>query len=323
MREFVIMTCANDDFILGLKALLKSILVTWKSDNVLKVIILDTGIAPENRSLIESKYFSSKENIDFEWGLIDFGGMTFPRLRNFTNLSTYARLFIAKNYSYDEIVYCDSDFVFFLDPLEIFEEAAKVPQLVCAVADTGMRELKNDCPWINSVDDGQKTQMIFNAGLMHWKMNNEKFKCLPDLCRELMHRMEVEPKCADQTFLNFIFKDEIHYLNPRFNQLDNVNSAFRSWDLDSNIHFVGHKKPLINRDSGFKGEICNIIFDSVLDGRKSSFQILMRQTYFPFWFVKVCFYRVFDRVRLEKYLLHRPSFSTMRRINSRISNEFH
>jgi len=182
---------------------------------------------------------------ELQWLRLDFDNPVDPDvLRQFTPASIY-RLFIPQIFEQDElIIYLDSDLV--VNGLDIADLVQSVPD------DVALAAVKDPYIAIPPVHQtslkyfGIEAGQYVNSGVLAMRPH-----LMPkNLFSQFLDFMKKVGRCPhpDQDFLNYIFKNKIHYLEARFNfQACPMQGSllFPLAEYDNKIvHYVGKVKPL-------------------------------------------------------------------------------
>jgi lipopolysaccharide biosynthesis glycosyltransferase len=216
-KRVALVTQLNDDFIIGFKVMVNSLLKNnpWFD---LPIIILDDGLTDQGKEVIKSRY----KNIIFQ--PIDkarYEGTNFsitaPKLR-----CTYYKLDIFNIKDYDRLVFIDSDVVILRDIKELFSCVASFAAVkgYDAIHDIMRRDINSGVFVFNkeSIDKQAYVEMLRIARSGH--------------------------KMPDQATINMYFKNHITYLEKTFNvekRMQTTRNFRQILNLAKIVHYVGEK----------------------------------------------------------------------------------
>jgi lipopolysaccharide biosynthesis glycosyltransferase len=212
-----LVTMLNDDFVIGFKAMLASLLEhnTWFD---LPIVILDDGVSDAEKIKLLDRY----DNIIFQpinrEKYKDFNmRVTAQRLR-----STYYKLDVFAIKDFSRIVFIDSDTLILANIKPLFdcnETFAAVKGYDC-INDMMRRDINSGVFVVNQI---HLTEQVYE---------------------ELLKIAKSGHKMPDQTTLNMYFRNKIHYLEKNYNvekrmlHTKNFRNILRNIKI---LHFVGDK----------------------------------------------------------------------------------
>lgn len=211
-----IVLSSNDNYIAGLAATIQSIIVNSSKKNYYVINILYTNISDTNKEKIKLLE-KNKNNIDINFININ------DKLKSLSNKSLYTsnhisieayyRLFIPEIFQqYDKILYIDCDLIVRKDIAILFNESLE--NNICgAVLNPPNKTLKKYRIDFLGVDENK----YFNSGVL--LIDTKRFidKDIKNICFDLLNNKIKTPPCWDQDLLNVACKDNIKYLDEKWN----------------------------------------------------------------------------------------------------------
>jgi lipopolysaccharide biosynthesis glycosyltransferase len=214
-------TALNNNFMPGMKALLKSLLVNNPWFNHDFIILIDEDISFENKKELLKLY----KNIKFINAKIkDYKNCKKTSVNWNFNLFYRFDVFELQDLNYDKIVMIDSDMIILKDIKELLEYDNDIS--VCKKYPNFMPELKDI------------KGNFFNCGLILLSRNiiNLNHK------KNLLEIASQKNWSSDQPILNFYFRDKITFIPQKFNVVTS-NVTLKNLNEISILHFHGNKKP--------------------------------------------------------------------------------
>lgn len=229
MVNFVL--ASDDNYVPFLSITLFSLVENNKNDfDEMNIFILDDNISDENKKMISSlidkndvylKFIETKNLDDMEFSLLKIK-------RNMgVSLTTYSRLFIASLLpeKIDKIIYLDCDALVVGSFKELWEmDISKY--YFGAVLDVINTAVKKELGFL-------LTENYFNAGVLLINLKKWRESNVEESFIEFMHDNRKKFYQHDQGLLNYVFKDKIKVVNPKFN----LASYFNFLDYDLAIKF--------------------------------------------------------------------------------------
>lgn len=100
---------------------------------------------------------------------------------------------------------------------------------------------------------GIKEENYFNSGFLIMNLNRiRELNCLPDMGLEFLYQHTDDVECLDQDALNSLFKDDVYYLDAKYNiyarALNSYSEEFQTQLAEKNyldcvLHYYGQTKP--------------------------------------------------------------------------------
>lgn len=259
-NDYTIVTGGDENYAGGMFLLLKSINRLWTEGTPLSVVILDNGLSQQSigrcRALIAEGRPEMSLQVCSVKELIPTG---LPKFQERTSVTFYARLWMAEVVQTSDLLYCDSDFFFSLNPKNLIDECRVSGVSLAAVRD-GEMTIRNDCPWADEIETKDLDLPYFNSGLMYWNLNDPMFENLSETAVTLLMRAKSKPGFADQTVLNFIYRGRVHLLAGRYNTFDLTNRRMAAWRGGFNPHFTGSKKPFYLDQYCYRSMSANLVY---------------------------------------------------------------
>ena len=254
-----IVLSSSDYYVPYLYVTIKSFLERKKVEDYYDIIILNVNIEEKNKTILkelENEY----ENIKIRFYNIEniIGDYKF-KANNHVSVETFYRLFIPRIFKYyEKVIFLDSDLIIKVDIKTILEEYDG-KHVIYATRDADY--MSQYCAsekvkeYTNNILELKDVRNYFQAGIIVFnvKLFNEKYsiKELLDLAssREYMY--------VDQDVLNKYLKNDIYYLNMRWNVMTdcagmrkNNIKMFSPYDI-FNEYILARKKPNIIHYAGF------------------------------------------------------------------------
>ena len=270
-KEIPVFFSTDDNYIPYLDIAIASLIANASKDYTYKIIVLNTGLKPENIAKIKMN-----EQAGFEIDFVDISAHLKDIKSYFKNVYhfsvvTYYRLFIPSLFpQYEKIVYLDCDLVVLGDISELYNTNLG-ENIVGAVADQYVRctdEFKTYVEKAIGVDPNS----YFNAGVLVINLKEFRKNQIQQKFVELVTKYNFDLLDPDQAYLNYLCRDKIHILPNGWNKVPTSLPC----EGDKNIvHYALYKKPWQ--------------YDDVIDGehfwhyaKKSAFysQILINKTAF-------------------------------------------
>jgi len=304
-KQYTIVTAADERYREGLGLLMKSINRLWDEGcDSLEVVVLDNGLSRE--SVEKAEAFLTEGRVGFKMRVEkveDLVPSDLPLKRADSSVAFYARLWISDFIDSCDVLYCDSDFLFGLNPKELIDYCREQNETVCAVRDYFDAVLSVDCPWEDQLSEEELNLPYFNSGLMYWDLKKPVFRGLHHEAIDLLNNAPRPSKYHDQSILNFIFRGQVGWLDERFNRVKFTNRDLVGWRSDYNIHFIGAVKPFHRQENHYPLSSANLIFRYLYD-EELDFEEFWK-AHFSFWlrcglWVKFGFYYCFNRKRIKK-----------------------
>ena len=163
------------------------------------------------------------------------------------------RLYIPNVLSHlDRVIYLDCDIVVTTDLGEIwFNSIDNKAIAACRDAASAafvFKKFRNTYTQL-----GIKEENYFNSGFLIMNLKRiRELKCLPDKGLDFLYEHSDDVECLDQDALNSLFKDDVYYLNPKYNvyarALTSYSKKYQNQLSESNyqdcvLHYYGHTKP--------------------------------------------------------------------------------
>jgi len=211
--------------------------------------ILDGGLKDETWGTLERKTSAFGENIrllrhplsrDLFTGLpLQWDGLP----SHYDGAMAYARLLLPSLIPEDQVIFVDTDMLFFCDMQEIWDEPLG-DHLIAACQDSNVMYLANDS--LTELSEQERNLWYFSAGLM--KVNLDLWRKEDVQHRTFQLLREYGPQCtwADQTALNACLKGRVKYLDRRWNRFSMKEFFLADFTGgDVNIHYIAHPKPWV------------------------------------------------------------------------------
>ncbi len=229
-----IVLASDNNYFPGLFVTISSLLNSNKTTEF-HLHIIDGGLVKKNKTKIKTHLVSNHAK-----SIISFYDFDLKIFRQFKplygkSLVTYARIFIPSIINVNKIIYFDSDLLI-LDKISPLWNIDLKDNLVAAVQDPIVKNLKNDYPYSDSIGD----EKYFNAGVMLINLDAMRKMEFSKKLFELVSRDSRKFRFHDQTALNILFKGKVLYLDTKW------NSYADSHTINSRsivIHYLTKFKP--------------------------------------------------------------------------------
>ncbi|MDD4353625.1 MAG: glycosyltransferase family 8 protein [Candidatus Nanoarchaeia archaeon] len=255
MDTINILVSSNDNFIVFLTVMLKSLFMHHKTKEKIRVFIMDSGISKKNKGLMAE---SLKEyNADFIF--INIAPNLIYDLKQFN--VAYYRLIMDKiiPINIKKIIYLDCDLLISKDISKLWKiNIGK--NIIGAVNDFFIKKIKDGIINFKDFNLDPKKE-YFNTGLMLINMNSWRKNKIGDKCIQITLENKVFLKCWDQYSLNIVL----------YNKWKKINSL---WNYNANFFT---KKPYIIHYCSPKGKPLDIDYSGYF---KSEFFSYLNKTEF-------------------------------------------
>ncbi len=231
---------ADERYYHGLLACVVSILHSSKEGSF-RFWILDGGLSPAAWTELKElgQRFQNLLGID----PLYFNADQFKHCRPiyYGSHLAYARLVLPECIEADRIIYVDADMLV-LRPLEELWNLDIGDCSAAAVRDICMKSLANDCPFLKPSEIPEDAP-YFNSGLM--LINLELWR-KEDILQKATVCLQEHPdvKYHDQTVLNYLLRNRVHFLDPSWNMLAGfIGDPRFGNDLQHVLHYTTKTKP--------------------------------------------------------------------------------
>ena len=270
-NEIPIFFSSDDNYIPYLDVTVASIIANASKEYNYRIIILNTGIKPENIAKVKKN-----ERPGFKIDFMDISAALENIRKHFKNvyhfsIVTYYRLFISSLFpQYKKALYLDCDLVVLGDISELYNTELG-DNIIAAVPDQNIKTVDAFKRYIEiaiSVDPDK----YINAGVL--VMNLEAFRKneIEKKLIRLITSFDFDLVDPDQAYLNYLCKGKIHFLPNGWNK---IPSDFPCEGKKNLVHYALYKKPW-QYDDVTDGEYFwqyakNSPFLGLIEQRKASF----------------------------------------------------
>ena len=238
-NEIPVFFSSDNNYIPYLDIAIASLIENASKDYSYRIIILNTGISPENIAKIKQN-----ESAGFAIDFFDISEALAGIRAHFKNvyhfsIVTYYRLFISSLFpQYDKIVYLDCDLVVLGDISELYNTDMG-ENIIAAVPDQNIVNVDEFKLYIE-VALSLDYKKYINAGVL--VMNLEQFR-KNEIEKKLINLITsynfdlVDP---DQAYVNYLCKNKIHFLPNGWNK---IPSGVPCEGKKNIVHYALYKKP--------------------------------------------------------------------------------
>ncbi|MEI0491360.1 glycosyltransferase family 8 protein [Brachyspira intermedia] len=237
MKNFNICFTSNDKYAPFMSTVIVSILKNSKEDENFYFHVITNDISDENKNMIEKLKEIKTFDIKYYIPNVEKYNKWFEKInhKRYYDPSHFYRLDIPTlTSSCDKILYLDCDIIVNSSLSELFDMDIS-EYFAFAVEDKGDLNFLNKYKIKIGLEDKHK---YFNAGIL--LLNNKLYleKNLDLECESYFNKYCNIIECADQDILNYLFKDNVKFIDNKWNDFTskNVNTS-------SIIHYVGKIKP--------------------------------------------------------------------------------
>lgn len=230
---------SDEKYFPGLLVTVTSVVASTDSEASLVFHVLDGGIRDDSFQWLVRcvKQYNSK----CEFDRIPFTPDVFRQYRPLLgSLMPYARILLPDLLALDRVIYLDSDLLFFKDIQALWSMSHEGASVI-AVQDQVHWLLKSDCPWIDK-EDPAGDKPYFNSGVMYMDLSRWREGQVRERTLHLISQNPGLCTYADQTALNYVLVDKVHYIDLSWNRRpDKVcPENYDAW-LDVNLHYLAVK----------------------------------------------------------------------------------
>lgn len=216
------MLSADDNYARPLTVAAKSVVSQLGEDRRVQIVVLDMGISPANRELVEASLADPRASVLWIDSLLDRVS-DLPNTWTTITRATYARLYIPEVLptSVDRVVYLDCDVIARRDVGDLFfsEMTDRVAMAVPDVQSFYVSSLYAYPYWHR--DGRSPSDLNFNAGVMLIDLN--RWRSLNATAETLRYLTDGRHQFAqDQEAINVVLGDRIGELDPRWNQQSEI-----------------------------------------------------------------------------------------------------
>lgn len=227
---------ANHHYFAGLAATIVSLLRSNRR-NHFDVHIIDGGL-----SGFQKKFLTRKVTQTASENRIQFHALNAARFAGFkldygNSYMTYARILIGSLVNTDRVIYFDCDLIVAADVRPLWE-AALGGNIAAACQDPTIPRLKDDYPF----DDTCADAPYFNAGVMVINLDAWRRTGVQEQILALIAKAPERFRWWDQTAMNVLFQNRIHFLDRSWNTFAEEFDPARR-DEGGIFHFAGKAKP--------------------------------------------------------------------------------
>ncbi len=231
-----IVFCLNDNFIIPTKVCIYSLLLNSSSNTQIKIFVLysNNRLSNENQNDL-IKLIKNYHNFNIEFLNV---GNSYTHLKERNNISveTYFRFLIPDLLkSYPKVIYSDCDIVFTKSIDNLYDTDLKDNSLA-AIKDGLAQENENLQLYIKSLK--LIPSNYFNGGIIIF--NNEKINNKGGIQKQIDPLLKNEYRFSDQDILNIAFKNDVLYLNNKYN-FTPTSYCTPPTNIPSVIHYASYK----------------------------------------------------------------------------------
>jgi lipopolysaccharide biosynthesis glycosyltransferase len=241
-----ITTAANENYAPGLLVTVASMLVSIDPEVEVTLYFLNGGVSPSTMEKLKRMCKSLHSycaliNIPLDEKL--FAG---ANLGPGNSYMAYARLLMGSLIKSEKVIYIDSDMVVLRDLAKIWSIDMQGSGVLACV-DRKLTTLQHDCPL--DLNPEEKTRPYFNSGFIVADLNRWRELKIDD--RSLEFSKSFHCPYADQTVLNYLFRNDFLPLDPNWNwQAYNICADHKL--IKANLHFIEKLKPWLYCGSNLK-----------------------------------------------------------------------
>lgn len=275
--EIPIFFSTDDNYVPFLTVALHSIIENASKEYDYRVIVLNSGIAKENKEKIlnlENENFKI-EFADVNKKINDITAKLTNGLRDYYSNSIYYRIFIPSLFpKFKKALYLDADIVVVDDISKLyFEELGE--NLLGAITDDVVNANESFKQYAISVL-GIKPENYFNSGIL--VMNLEKFReeNVESKFVHLLSKYNFDTIAPDQDYLNYLCRGKVKYIHKGWDKMPFTGEDISGEDLHL-IHYNMFQKPWYYSDVPYEKYFWEY-------AKKSSFYediSKMKETYTP------------------------------------------
>lgn len=268
-EKYQLASSANIDFLPGLIALLKSIVLSSDKNAAMHFTILGDDLPEGSLSALEDAF--AVKNSNRSVNIIDMSEQDFSDFNfygRYKSKSPYFRLVLPQLLKVDDVTYIDSDVLIFFDIISLIDLCRTRKEPVSATKDLVFTRLADETSWPALLSDDEKGLPYFNSGIMHMKLSHDAFSSFDRKVNDLMKFAEKPLSYADQTILNHMFKHNVFLFDEEYNQMRCNNRRMLNWSGESNIHFTGKQKPFLPMENSVNDFVRNSIFYMFLEDQE-------------------------------------------------------
>ncbi|HEX4056548.1 MAG TPA: glycosyltransferase family 8 protein [Tepidisphaeraceae bacterium] len=259
-HEIALLCCGDDGYAMPLAVMLYSASVNLPPPWRLRVFLMDGGITPESRRLLEKK-IAGFGNVDLEWRRISLDAFQELPILKRLNSTIYIRLLMDDVLPADlhRIIYLDGDLLVEGDLSQLWQEDF-AGATVLAVRDYGSSVIRPELP-LPGVDDSQrKDAPYFNSGVLMIDRSRWRADRVGQAVLDYVRQFKPLVRFPDQDGLNAVLLGKWRQLDLSWNaQVDNLicPEQLGNNSTDNEIrrrrdellfhpriqHYAGRKKP--------------------------------------------------------------------------------
>jgi lipopolysaccharide biosynthesis glycosyltransferase len=237
--------CADRNVEIGLHVTLRSLLET--SDHHILIYLIQDGYAPPEINRLHQTLSEFRHK--YELSVINANDCSFRRYRGlYGNRYCFTKLLVPSLLAEDKVLYLDCDLIVTTDLGELY--GTDLGTHVIGASGVMNIQWSVEKSFLSSIGLSPNAK-YFNSGVLLIDIKKWNNHDILKRCHEFADRYPLALKAADQTVLNYVFRNEFYELDPLYNYaVYPYSRPIQNQTPGKIYHFVGAPKPW-----DFMGEI--------------------------------------------------------------------